>query len=673
MSESSETPLVSQTLTKSRFVMGLACPQKLVYARDKSYRNLKNEDSFLAALAEGGFQVGEFAKAHFPDGHDITTVDPENALRQTLELLQEDVVTIFEAAIQYENCFIRVDVLEKQGDRLRIHEVKAKSYDTEDPESFLTRKGWPSAKWAPYLYDVAFQKWVVTKAFPESNVTVKLMLVDKSVACPVDGLHQCFESVRYGTRREARQAAPIPAVVLDAGLLKSIPVDRECDEIYSMAQHGNRFVGTFSDLVRHLSEICEQETDPGIRVRGDCGNCEFNRMGDDDPKRSGFEHCLSVACGIRNPEPGALIFDLWNYRGKNRCLEVGVVKLSQLETSDIGEVGEAAEGAGVTPKQRQWLQVQKHQNSDTTTWFERNAWQDQMASWRYPLHFIDFETTRVAIPFYKGQTPYQTVAFQFSHHTVDEDGRVAHANQFLLANRDTHPNLAFVRALRDAIGQDDGTIFMYSNHENTTLREILYDILDQPPPDVDELTEFLRSIVTPGSNSTDPLLPVRPMVDQLELVKRFLYLPATHGSNSLKAVLPAMLDASEYLQERYGQPIYGIGQEVTSLNYEQKAWILRDGDGNLINPYTTLTNLWDGLNEEELAELRGLETIQEGGAALTAYARLMFDTLTPDQRTVIEKGLRQYCELDTLAMVLLHQGVMDIVTKQRDCDDQLAR
>ena len=63
---------MSQTLTKSRFIQGLGCPQKLVYGADKSYLNRSDDDSFLKSLARGGFQVGEFAKAHFPGGVDIT-------------------------------------------------------------------------------------------------------------------------------------------------------------------------------------------------------------------------------------------------------------------------------------------------------------------------------------------------------------------------------------------------------------------------------------------------------------------------------------------------------------------------------------------------------------------------------------------------------------------------
>ena len=53
-------------LTKSRFVAALTCPTKLFYMADTDYANQSVEDTFLAALAEGGFQVGELAKQYFP-------------------------------------------------------------------------------------------------------------------------------------------------------------------------------------------------------------------------------------------------------------------------------------------------------------------------------------------------------------------------------------------------------------------------------------------------------------------------------------------------------------------------------------------------------------------------------------------------------------------------------
>ena len=48
-----------RTLTKSRFKLALECPTKVFYSLDPRYVNAKQDDEFLQALADGGFQVGE--------------------------------------------------------------------------------------------------------------------------------------------------------------------------------------------------------------------------------------------------------------------------------------------------------------------------------------------------------------------------------------------------------------------------------------------------------------------------------------------------------------------------------------------------------------------------------------------------------------------------------------
>jgi hypothetical protein len=44
-------------LTKSKFKLGLECPNKLFFIDKKDYANQRQEDEFLLALAKGGFQV----------------------------------------------------------------------------------------------------------------------------------------------------------------------------------------------------------------------------------------------------------------------------------------------------------------------------------------------------------------------------------------------------------------------------------------------------------------------------------------------------------------------------------------------------------------------------------------------------------------------------------------
>ena len=86
-------------LTKSRFRLAMECPTKLFYADKPEYANQKIEDPFLLALANGGFQVGELAKHYFSGGYAIETRNYNLALKQTNELLKNDQVIIYEAAV----------------------------------------------------------------------------------------------------------------------------------------------------------------------------------------------------------------------------------------------------------------------------------------------------------------------------------------------------------------------------------------------------------------------------------------------------------------------------------------------------------------------------------------------------------------------------------------------
>ena len=58
-----------------------------------------------------------------------------------------------------------------------------------------------------------------------------------------------------------------------------------------------------------------------------------------------------------------------------------------------------------------------------------------------------------------------------------------------------------------------------------------------------------------------------------------------------------------------------------------------------------------------LAQLRS--ELAEGGAAAMAYARLQFEELSAQERNDIEGALLRYCELDTLAMVMILKAWMD--------------
>ena len=77
------SPAKPRYLTKSRFKTAVGCPTKLYYTgKSAIYADTKQEDEFLKALAEGGFQVGELAKLMYPGGVEIESKVHEEAVDQ---------------------------------------------------------------------------------------------------------------------------------------------------------------------------------------------------------------------------------------------------------------------------------------------------------------------------------------------------------------------------------------------------------------------------------------------------------------------------------------------------------------------------------------------------------------------------------------------------------------
>jgi hypothetical protein len=142
-------------LTKSRFKLGLECPNKLYYTNKKEYANQKNEDTFLQALAQGGFQVEELARMHYPDGVFINTENGayDEAVQLTANALEQENVIIYEAAFLFDGLFIRTDILVKKGNAIQLIEVKAKAFDPQNANFFVGVRGALSSDKKPYLFD----------------------------------------------------------------------------------------------------------------------------------------------------------------------------------------------------------------------------------------------------------------------------------------------------------------------------------------------------------------------------------------------------------------------------------------------------------------------------------------------------------------------------------------
>jgi hypothetical protein len=85
-------------------------------------------------------------------------------------------------------------------------------------------------------------------------------------------------------------------------------------------------------------------------------------------------------------------------------------------------------------------------------------------------------------------------------------------------------------------------------------------------------------------------------------------------------------------------------------------------NGIIQNPYNLLHPVFENWSNDELDELLSdVEDLNNGGAALTAYGFLQYTDMSQQERDKITEALLRYCELDTLAMVMLWEHFGEVV------------
>jgi hypothetical protein len=654
--------MVQATLSKSRFKLALECPTKVHYSlrRSEGYVDRRQDDEFMEALAKGGHQVGALAKLMFrardPEAVEITAEDQDEQVRQTAELLTRERVTIFEGTVRHENLLVRVDVLVKRGNLVELVEVKAKSWDpAEDALTGRTPKSNPiTPDWEPYVYDVAFQQYVVSKAHPGLEVHPYLMLVDKSRRNSVAGLGAMFPVLGEGRNTRVEPVEHLDLAALTEPLLVQVDAAVAVELAQTIVRdRPGRPALVFEPLIRQVAgAIARGERIPPQPSRM-CKHCEFyvEPAERSESRRSGWAECMESYFRRPVDRPrGESIFGLYHNANLEGHLAARRLWLAECSEADLEARPKPDE---ISRTERQALQWREIVEGDREPFVETGPLREALLGLRFPLHFIDFETAAPALPFHVGQWPYQPILFQFSHHVVERDGTVRHAHECLIVDGGRSPSIEVLRQLQAAIGEDAGSVLHWYPHERTILRSVKREIAEAMPADAETLMAFLDGLGVEKDAEGR-------LFDLGRLVERQVFLPGTGGSSSMKRFLPAVLRHSQAVRRRYSQPVYGTAA-MPSLNFQSQAWVV-EHEGRTLDPYQLLEPVFEDREVngalEWLEENEG-EAVANGAAAMIAYATLQSPQTTAAQRAALERQLKRYCELDTLAMVMVYEALRE--------------
>jgi hypothetical protein len=374
-------------------------------------------------------------------------------------------------------------------------------------------------------------------------------------------------------------------------VVQSFDVDEICNHIINGSYEEQKDLDFmegigFKAFVEKMADHYCHHIKTDCSIGSKCFSCPFHKkQNDDSVLLDGYRECWKEKANFKDDDfSKPLIKDLSGlYIGKKRdeLVKDGKFFIESLTKDDLKESTHKTHD-GLDHYERKWLQIgvatgneeileSYRCDMDGDVYLDVEGIKNEMATWNFPLHFIDFETSAVALPFYEGMRPYEQIAFQFSHHRVDlnEDGsyRITHAGQFINTEKGHFPNFDFIRALKAELDQDEGTIFRYSNHENTILREIHRQLDARNEPDKKELQDFIDSI-THYEEGKVKYVGDRDMVDLADVVLKYYFHPIMKGSYSIKVVLPAVQNSSDFIKEKYSKPVYGT-PDMPSANLSE--------------------------------------------------------------------------------------------------------
>jgi hypothetical protein len=118
------------------------------------------------------------------------------------------------------------------------------------------------------------------------------------------------------------------------------------------------------------------------------------------------------------------------------------------------------------PRQQKFIHSVLEKNNEVN-WSEIAR---QVKALHWPLSFLDFEADNPAVPMYEGSPSFEKVVFQFSCHSLSEEGEVTHT-QYLF-DEPGDPREAVVSALCEAVPAQGTIVVWHADFERSRLRDM---------------------------------------------------------------------------------------------------------------------------------------------------------------------------------------------------------
>lgn len=545
--------------------------------------------------------VRRLLQLRYPGGEPLQQAGRKRADVTVERLKEQQDVRLYDAQLDVSLLTMRFPLIVQRGKVVTLFLTYERLWRSATPR--LTRMPGERSSLFKALQEGALGRWAVQQLLPDRSVEVRLVFPYAQFR---EGKAQLFERLARGEHLEEEAA----------GLLVEVEAEEWLDRVQSGLEsdhvHRSLWGKTLEEQLNGLERVRAGEADPPFEVGPACQGCRWRGPVPE------WNHSGCWATKLRDGTPEGDLFSLIG-RGNREalaegCLEPGCVELPE----GWGESNVLTpHSSRFSTSHRRALQVLKARGVRVPREWIRNKLWRSLESVDWPLHFIDFEAAACAIPLGEKKRPYESVLFQFSCHTMKQDGTI-HWNGWLESEQLEGANDRFLDALLSVPGISEGTLVHFSPFERQALNR-LWSEISRSHSEGNPRRERFRRLT---QRSTGYL-------DLGHLVRDYYHHCDLNGSLGLKAVLPVLLESDPELKHL---------DTSLSLPVELKRAF-----------ETTLPD-----RPYEAVVEHGCP-VGDGAVAIHAWLSLWMPRGWGLPKMDVIEALESYCWLDTWSMVLLYR------------------